>query len=223
VGKPVKKKSKAKPKNPSVALTLWDVILSYPDLHEPKPYMGKIRYRTDVLLDSDHADLSALKKAVSKVRVTSFGDDKTEWPKGAKKKLIHDGNEREDQKTYKDRFYITAGSNNPVPIVDLKGKTVPAQQIRGGMMANVAVTVGKYNFEGKEGVTIYLNGIQLDPAKKVLPGFGGGPSVEKMFGKRAEDQDDDAQDFPRGKKKPLKKKKTLLKKGKKKKASQEEE
>ena len=206
----IKKKKATKKRKPFMELTLWDVILSYPDLHDPKPYKKKIYYKTDVLLGEDHPQLEELKKAVFKVKRDAFGDDKTEWPKGAKKVFIQDGNKREDQKGYKDKRYISASTQTPVPVVDLKGKVFPAQSVRGGMFANVAIRISAWEFEGDEGMSIYLQGVQVDTTKKSL-NFGGGKSVEQMFkkgksGKTGKMDDANEEDQPRGKKKKTSKK-----------------
>lgn len=215
-------KKAAKKKRVAVEMTLWDVILSYPDLHDPKPYKGKIYYRTDVLMGEDHAQLKELRGNITKVKKMAWGEDKSEWPEathnGGNKKLVHDGNEREDQTGYKDRFYITASTQTPVPVVDLKGKAFNAQMVKGGMFANVAVRISHWEYEGDEGVSIYLQGVQIDTSKKSL-NFGGGKSVDQMFNLKGsdddesddedqtddEESDDDEDDQPRGKKTAKKK------------------
>lgn len=190
-------------------ITLWNVCLSYPDLHDPKPFKGKVYYRTDLLLDPDHAQLKDLSKAVNKVRTGAFGEDKSEWPDGAKKKFIQDGNDREDQPPYQNKLYLTASTQTPVPIVDPKGRPFNAQSVKGGMWANVAIRIASWEFDGDEGISIYLQGVQIDTSQKSL-NFGGGKSVDQMF-KRAGDSDDtsddadtesfdDEDDVPRGKK-----------------------
>lgn len=189
----VKNKKKAKPKKFGIDLTLWDVILSYPDLHNPKPYDGKITYRTDVLLDADHPQLSELKKAIHKVRVTQWGDDKTEWPKKAKRRIVLDGNEREDSKGYKDRFYIKAGTQQPVPVIGLTGKTFNPQLVKGGMFANVGIRITVFDNDFGEGISVYLQAVQIDTKKPGL-NFGGGKSVAKIFGLDEDGDDEDGDD-----------------------------
>jgi Protein of unknown function (DUF2815) len=204
MGKQVKKKKVA------VELTLWDVCLSYPDLHEPKPYKGKVYYRTDCLLDTDHSQLKELQAAVKKVKTQAFGSDASEWPEGAKKKFIQDGNDREDQEAYRDKLYISASTQTPVPVVDLKGKAFNAQAVKGGMFANVAIRISSWEFDGDEGVSIYLQGVQIDTSKASL-NFGGGRSTKQMFNRDGDDEDTSSDDFdsdsddsdddtPRGKK-----------------------
>lgn len=191
----IKKKTKKKKSKPAIDMTLWDVILSYPDLHEPKPFKGSTKYSVDVLLDEDHPQLADLRAAVHKVKVQAFGPDKSEWPK-AKNPLIQDGNRRADQKGYKDRRFIVPKSDagfGPVPVLDMKGKAFNPQAVKGGMFANVAIRIAKWEYEGDEGVSIYLSGVQVDTKKKSL-NFGGGKSVAKMFdldeGEEAEDAEE---------------------------------
>jgi len=158
-----KKKSK---KKPSVEMTLWDVILSYPDLHDPKPFKGKIYYRTDCLMDEDHPQLADLRAAIKSVKVKAFGTDKSEWPE--MKNFIQDGNAREDQKGYADKKYITVSTQTPVPVIDLKDKPFNPQSVKGGMFANVAIRISAWEYDGDEGVSIYLQGVQIDTSKASL-------------------------------------------------------
>ncbi len=201
-------KANVKKKRVAEDLTLWDVILSYPQLHDPKPYKGKIYYSTDILLEADHAQLKALKKAINGVAVKSWGEDKTEWPE--MKPFIVDGNTREDQKGYTDRFYIKAATQTPVPVIDLKGKAFNPQSVKGGMFANVAIRISAWEFDGDEGMSIYLQGVQIDTTKPGL-NFGGGKSVQQMFKRDGDEEDhneddadntddDSSADEPRGKK-----------------------
>lgn len=206
-------KKKTKSKKPAVEMTLWGVVLSYPDLDKPKPYKGKIYYKTDCLLDEDHAQLKELRSAIGKVKRLSWGEDKSEWPTDLKV-LLQNGDSREDQKAYQGKFYISASTQQPVPVVDPKGREFNAASVRGGMTANVAIRISKWENEGDEGISIYLQGVQIDTKVERLAGFGGGKSVKQMFGldESSDDEDDDSDsddqddedDTPRGKKKAKK-------------------
>lgn len=195
--------TKKKKKMAAIEMTLWDVILSYPDLHDPKPYKGKIYYRTDVLLEKDHPQLKELRLALKGIKVDVWGDDETEWPEKGNPYILN-GDEREDQPGYVGRRYITASTQTPVPVVDPKGKSFNAQMVKGGMFANVAVRISAWEFDGDEGVSIYLQGVQIDTSKPSL-NFGGGKSVKQMFSRDDDDADDsddeDEDDQPRKKKK----------------------
>jgi hypothetical protein len=208
------KKKKKKPA--AIEMTLWNVILSYPDLHDPKPYKGKIYYRTDILLEKDHPQLKELRMALKSVKIDVWGDDETEWPEKGNPYILN-GDEREDQPGYADRRYVTASTQTPVPVVDPKGKTFNPQMVKGGMFANVAVRISGWEFDGDVGVSIYLQGVQIDTSKPSL-NFGGGKSVKQMFSRDDDDADDsdsddteesddeDEDDRPRGKAKPSSKK-----------------
>jgi hypothetical protein len=186
-------------------------VLSYPDLHQPKPFKGKTYYRTDILFDNDDPQLAVLKKKINTVRVKTWGDDKTEWPDGAKKRFIQDGNEREDQKTYEDKMYVSVSTQQPVPVIDPKGKAFSAALVKGGMFAKVAVCISPWDNEGEEGMSIYLQGVMIDTSKEKLAGFGGGKSAKQLFGLEdsdedadesdGEEQEDEDEDLPRSKKK----------------------
>lgn len=201
--------AKKKSKKAAVEMTVWDVCLSYPDLNDPKPYKGKVYYRTDCLMDEDHPQLGALRAAIKKVKTDTWGSDKSEWPKAAKP-LIQNGDEREDQKEYAGKKYITPSTQTPVPVVGPSGKEFNAQMVKGGMFANVAIRISAWEYDGDEGVSIYLQGVQIDTKKAAL-NFGGGKSVKQMFSRdedgddesseEEEETDEDEDDQPRSKKK----------------------
>lgn len=210
---------KKKPKNKSVEMTLWDVVLSYPDLHDPKPYKGKIYYRTDVLMEEDDAQLGKLRAAIKQVKTDLWGADKTEWPEATQnagnKPLVFNGDERADQKGYVGKRFITASTQTPVPVIGPKGKEFSPQMVKGGMFANVAIRISSWEFDGDQGVSIYLQGVQIDTSKPSL-NFGGGKSVKQMFSRDEEGEESESEeseeeseeeedDKPRGKKKPAKK------------------
>lgn len=185
-------KKKKGPKKNRVEMTLWNVLLSFPKLHDPKPYKGKTYYQTDVLMDADDPQLGALRKAIKNVKRKSFGTDESEWPT-PKKPLIRNGDNRKDQKGYAGKRFVPVSTQQPVPVVDLKGKAFPAQSVKGGMFGNVAVCISNWENEGDEGVSIYLQGVQIDTKTTPL-NFGGGKSVKAMFKKDGEDGDDDDSD-----------------------------
>lgn len=213
--------AKKKSKKPAVEMTLWGVVLSYPDLDKPKPYKGKTYYKTDCLLDEDHAQLKELRTAIGKVKRMAWGEDKSEWPSDLKV-LLQNGDSREDQKVYHGKFFISPSTQQPVPVVDPKGKEFNPASVRGGMTANVAIRISKWENEGDEGISIYLQGVQIDTKRDRLAGFGGGKSVKQMFGLDESSSDDendesdeddtdpdsekdDEDDTPRGKKESSKK------------------
>lgn len=188
------KNKKAVKKSKSIEITLWDVVLSYPDLHDPKPFKGKVYYRTDVLIEPKSRNLKKVNEAIETVMIASFGKDKSEWPE--MKKLIQNGDEREDSKGYAGKRFITAQTQTPVPVVDLDGNPFKAQMVKGGMFANVAILIKHWEFDGDEGVTIYLQGVQIDTDKPSL-NFGGGKSVKQMFNRdsdEGESEDEDSDD-----------------------------
>lgn len=208
----------AKKKFERLEMVLYGV-LSYPDLSNPKPFKGKVYYRTDILFDQDDPQLAILKKKINKVRVLNWGADKDEWPEKARKRFIQDGNEREDQPTYQDKMYVTVATQTPVDVIDTKGRAFSAAMVRGGMFAKVALSISPWENDGDEGMSLYLQGVMVDTAKAPLPGFGGKKSAKALFGiKDSEedtddeddgeevDEDEDEDDKPRGKKSSTKKK-----------------
>lgn len=170
-------------------------VLSYPEIHNPKPYKGKVYYRTDILFDKEDAQLAVLKKKINKVRVAMWGDDKEEWPKKATKIFIGDGNERGDLPTYHDKDYISVSTQTPIQAIDPKGKNFSNQMVKGGMFAKVAVQISPWKDpDGEEGLSVYLQGIMVDTSKEKLSGFGGGKSARQLFGLDSEGEVDDVQE-----------------------------
>lgn len=197
----MKNKKVAKKKN-GIEMTLWDVILSYPDLHDPKPFKGNTYYSTDILFEEGHPDLKKLQKALKEVCTEAFGsDDRSEWPENAPS--IKDGNDREDSKGYADRKYIKVSTKTdlgPIPVVGPTGKPFNPQMVKGGMFANVAIKISEWEFDGDNGVSIYLQGVQIDTDKPGL-NFGGGRSVKQMFSKDDAADESDEDEKPKSKKK----------------------
>lgn len=186
-----KKKTKKSTKKKNIELTLWDVNLSFPDIANPQPFKGKTYYRTDVIMKPKSQALKSLQNALDSIYTAWFGDDESEWPTPEtknEKPHIQNGDEREDQKGYTGNRFIVAKTQSPVPVIDLDEKAFNPKLVKGGMFANVAVSVSYWEFDGDEGVTIYLQGIQIDTEKPAL-NYGGGRSVKAMF-KRGEDEDD---------------------------------
>jgi hypothetical protein len=193
----------------SVEVELWDVILSYPQLHEPKPYNGKITYSVEILMEEDSQARQDLKKAIFKLAKETWGPDKSEWPD--KVAMIKDGNEKSDSKGYEGRFFIKATSKNPVEVIDQKNKEFNAQSVRGGMYANVAVNVSIWDNDSGEGLSVWLHSIQIITNKKGED-FGGGKPAADRFKKKSsssrdEDEDQDDTDDEDEDEKPSKKSK----------------
>ncbi len=215
-----------KKKTSKVQFTLWDVLLSFPNLHKPKPYKGNVYYKTDVLLDPDHSQLDDLRAAILGVKTSTWGDDKAEWPEGATNVGIKSGKEREDQAAYKGKKYITLSKNaeyGTPSVIDLKGKEFNPAAVKGGMYANVTFTIAPWKPDEStgesEGLSLFLDGVQIDTSKQAL-NFGGGGSIQDRFKRKGKDKDseddqddedeepkkkrvvdEDEDDEPRGKKK----------------------
>lgn len=216
----MKPKAKPKKKNDSMEMVVKG-ILSYPHLRTPRAYDedSKAYYQTDILFEADDEQLATIRKNINKVRVGKWGEDKTEWPKEAAKRFLIDGNTRADQATYKDRFYIAVktGEDNEVPIITPKGQPFTGK-VEGGMIAEVAIRISPWSRKNKEGLSLWLQAVMIDPKTEKLPGFGGAKSAKTLFGledadesedhdtDNSDDADDEEDDTPRGKKKPSKKK-----------------
>lgn len=180
-----KKKKTAKPKL-FRELTIWDCLISYPVLATPKPFKGKSYYSCDGLLEKDDPQCKEIRMAIKSLAREAFGDDETEWPE--KIHRLQDGDEVQDSKGYKGRRFFKASTQSAVPVVNLAGKEFSPASVKGGMYANIAIRIAVWENEGEQGISIYLQGVQVDTKKKG-ENFGGGKSAEQMF-KRDADEDD---------------------------------
>lgn len=196
---------------PAEKIKLEAVIASYPNLTEPDDFG---RLTCDILFDKADkkhmAQLDALKKKILKVKTANYGTDKAEWSPDTKKVLVKDGDEREDQPTYNNRYAITVTTNEKfgVDAIDTAGRPFDISKIRGGMLVDVLVRVAPYSYEKKgkvikEGVSLYLQGFMIDPARPVIQGFGGRPNLASEFGVDSDtvaDEEDEGEETPRSSK-----------------------
>lgn len=202
-----------KDNRPSEKIKLERVIASYPNL-TPDRADEFGRLTCDLLFDKsskEHmAQLDALKKKIHKVKVAAYGADKEEWPDEIRKSKIKDGDEREDQPTYHDRFCVTVatGVQHGVDAIDTSGKPYDVSKIRGGMLVDVIVRIAPWTHKNKkgtvlkEGVSLYLQGFMIDPKRETMPGFGGKPNLASEFGVNEDmrDEEEEGDEAPPSKK-----------------------
>lgn len=186
----------AKEKNPKSAELVVKALISFPNLTKPDKFG---RFRVDCLFTLDDKQPGIIRKAIKKVGAAAFGEDREEWPKKARKKFVREGNEREDQPTYKDKLYISANSNNPPACIDLAGKNINPALVRAGMEAKVSINVTAWeNEKFGEGISIYLQGIMLDPTQQPQPGFGGAKNGKQLFKDHLEAEDSESDEDDEG-------------------------
>lgn len=186
----VKKKKAAKAKLPSKELVIWDCILSYPVLDKPKLFKGNLYYSIDGLLEKNDAQCKEIRTAIKEIAVEMFGEDESEWPE--KIHMLQNGDDNQDSKGYKGRRFFKASTKNfgPANVIDANGKPFNPAMVKGGMYGNIAINISGWENEGDYGISIYLQGVQVD-AKKPYEAFGGGKSAAQLFGTDKDDDDTD--------------------------------
>ena len=146
----------------STKITLKNVVLSYPNLFNPRQIMnqGDPKYSTAILIaKNDKENLKKLQAAIDEAKK----DDKL---KGAHKigTPLNDGDEEKpDDKYYAGCYYINAkaSENHPPKVVDRHVNPIMDQEeIYAGCICNVVITCYAYNFNGHYGVGIGLGNVQ---------------------------------------------------------------
>lgn len=160
----------------STKVVLKNVVLSYPNLFNPKQIMnqGDPKYSTAILVaKNDKANMDKIKAAIEKAKK----DDKL---KGARKvdSPILDGDvEKPDDKYYAGCYYFNAkaSENHPPKVVDRHVNPIMDQEeIYAGCICNVSLNFYAYAFNGHNGIGVGLGNVQ-----KVKDGerMGGGSSA----------------------------------------------
>lgn len=175
----------------STKVVLKNIVLSYPNLFNPKQIMnqGDPKYSTAILIaKNDKANLDKINAAIAEAKK----DDKL---KGARKvdSPILDGDvEKPDDKYYAGCYYLNAkaSENHPPKVVDRHVNPIMDQEeIYAGCICNVSLNFYAYAFNGHNGIGVGLGNVQ-----KVKDGerMGAGSSAaEDDFA----DLGDDGEDF----------------------------
>lgn len=176
--------------------------VSFPFVFEPDEGDddGKAKYRCSLLFKKT-TDLTKLKKALFYAAKFGFAGKPDAELKAMVNAVFRDGDGKENLEGYEGHYFITASSKDQPAVVqkDEDGaliKLTTKQEFYAGCYAVAVLVASPYGHtkeslkftKGKKGVTFYLNGLEKkgDGAK-----FGGGPSIQDMFG----DDDDVENDF----------------------------
>lgn len=187
----------------SKKIMLRNVRLSYEHIFNPSAFDDKSdpKYSAVFIVDKNHPDLPALKKALLEAGAEKYpaAFTGTSWPKGytcALKDADKDTNElgevlAENNPEYAGCYIIRADSTRRPLTIDRKKAAVTEADgvIYSGCYVNASIAAGAYEFgKVKKGVKCYLNGVQF-----VADGerFGGDASDDF----EALDGDDVADDF----------------------------
>lgn len=176
--------------------------VSFPFVFEPDTDddSGKEKYRCSLLFKKK-TDLTKMKKALFYAAKFGFPGKSEKELKDMVNAVFRDGDGKENLQGYAGHWFVTASSKDQPPVVqkDEDGaltKLTTKQEFYAGCYAVAMLVAAPYGHtkesqkftKGKKGVTFYLNGLEKkgDGAK-----FGGGPSVQDMFG----DDEDVVNDF----------------------------
>ena len=148
------------------------------------------KYMTNVLIPKDEAEtLKAIKEAIEAAKNSAIV---SKWNGKEPKKLdmpLRDGDEKDDDDVYEDKFYLNAKSTTRPGIVDKhKVPIVDEEEMYSGVWAIVSVTFFGYDVSGNRGVACGLNNLMKFKDDEHL---GGRVSAEADFSEIDNEEDDD--------------------------------
>lgn len=168
--------------NRSTRLVLKNVRCIYPKLFTPEEYQGKSRYGITLLLPKDSEQLEQVGGAIKRLLTDVYGSDaarKLQSFKGSKQswplKALDDGGFTLNPKRHADK-------GAPIVLDQAKRKLEPTDgRPYGGCWVNVSLDVYAFDKAGAQGVTTYLNGVQLVREDEPLAGAGSAASCADDF------------------------------------------
>lgn len=147
----------------SQKIVLHNLRASYPHLFTPDQMSGK--YTCDFILSKDSPELPAFKEAIKAV----YADAKTANPsKNIECKVLKDGDiERAADAAFANKYFIKTKTSSPTikqnvfkRISDgLVEKITDESEFFGGCNCSASLVVSWYEFQGKIGVHVLLNGV----------------------------------------------------------------
>lgn len=156
--------SKFTPKQDGTKVVTGMVRLSYAHIHEPKAISDgqEAKYSVSLIIPKSEIDtLKAIKAAVEAAKE----QDKAKWggkiPSNLKTPLRDGDDERPDDETYADSYFLNANSTRKPEIVDLKGnKDLGPDEVYSGCYARVSLNFFGFNTSGNKGIGCGLGNIQ---------------------------------------------------------------
>ena len=148
------------------------------------------KYMTNVLIPKDEAEtIKAIEEAIEAAKKSAIV---SKWNGKEPKKLdmpLRDGDEKDDDDVYEDKFYLNAKSTARPGIVDKhKVPIVDEEEMYSGVWAIVSVTFFGYDVSGNRGVAVGLNNLMKFKDDEHL---GGRVSAEADFSEIDNEEDDD--------------------------------
>jgi len=165
----------------NVKLVLREVRCVYPKLFRADDFMGKKRYSIGLLLPNDSEALKQLKAAISAAATAQWGE------KAAEKIKSFQGSRqqwclRETDDGYQINAKRSVERGAPVVVDQHRNDLTEESGLPyAGCWVNASIVVCAYNRNGAQGVTCFLNGVQLVKEDEPLAGAGSAASVKKDF------------------------------------------
>lgn len=166
----------------TIKVVLKDVRCVYPKLYAPDEFMGKKRYSLGLLLPNGSPALAQVKEAIAEACKAQFGDKAAE-----KIKSFQGSKQSWCLKAFDDETTLItpkrAVDRGAPAVLDQHCNDLPAESgaLYGGCYVNVSFVISAYNKNGAQGVTAFLNGVQLNREGEPLSGAGSAASCKADF------------------------------------------
>jgi hypothetical protein len=185
-------------------LTLPVALGSYTYIFKPRKPKNPTdtpKYGICLLWDkTDEAKLAPLKAAIAAVATEAFGPKAVEkLKKGVYKSPLRDGDvdrddEKEDSEMFAGKIFANASSKFQPGIVDRQlNEIIDESEAYSGCFFRAAVAVYAFDFEGKKGVAIGLNNLQVVKKGKRIDGRTSAAEEFKDFAEEDEDESEEAE------------------------------
>lgn len=173
------------------------VRLSYANIFEPKSINGSDpKYSVSLIIPkSDKQQIAVIQEAIENAKER----DKSKWngkvPANLKMPLRDGDEERPEDETYANSYFLNANSSKAPAVVGLEkdkatGKAIPLgeDEVYSGCYARASVNFYGFNAAGNKGIACGLANIQkIDDGERL----GGGSSAEDDFEFEEVDAEDD--------------------------------
>ena len=146
----------------SVKVVVRNVRNIYPKLFEADDFMGKKRYSIGLLIPKESEQAKQIKAAIMEAAKAQWGDkaaDKIKSFQGSKQSWCL----REyDENTYQVNAKRAAERGVPAVVDQHKNDLTRDSGLPyGGCWVNASIVLSAYNKNGAQGITCFLNGVQL--------------------------------------------------------------
>jgi len=199
------KKATPRKKFEGVKVTTPTFRASFMNVFTPQAYEdGPEKYSVEMLFDKKKTDLKPMRAKLKEICVTAWGKDEKKWPKNFRWPF-KDGDDRdsftedapeERLETYSGHLFCRADSLNQPGIYDQnkedimdKNEIFSGCYCKASLFAVPYANVGGRGADGRSGVKLYLQGVQLVAVGEKLGGSDSRDDFEVI-----ENEDDDSGD-----------------------------